>query len=729
MLFLAPAAGLIGAAIAVPALLALYLLKLRRRPLRVSSTFLWEQTLRDEQANVPLRWLRASWPLALQLLALLSLLAAIARPAVPANSSVAARVVLVIDRSASMSATDGQPSASPGEPPRTRLDEAKAEALRVVSDLRRATGNTRGTRPEAMVIAIAGDARVITGFTSDARSLREAIENIGPSDQAGDWEAAAPLIRAAAGSDAASVNEDSPATANSLTPTAQPALARKTDVLVFSDGALSGDGTHTGRIPGADVRLVGCGPDPGPPPARLRPDNLGIVAINARRDAESPATVRVFVRVQNAGPEQVAATVRCTIDDQRTGTLALTLPEARVSDACVFAPGEASGVLEFERPAGGLLVVNILRDDVLASDNAAAMVIGAVTAARVLVIGPGENREDDPYRALRGDRGVDRLLLGVLAELGLAELRVVSQADYEAGLSGAEGSDWKRFDLLIFDRVEPRGVPAQPSLSFGAGMGGPDGVRVEQPETAGDRTPTRFIAWKRTHPLLRSTPLDAVLVAPPMRMVLPPESTSDAAVRMVATPIAFGIGGPLVAVLEEPAVGSSKHVLVGMDLLNSNWGKDVSFPVFVATAAEYLTGRGDAAAGRFVTTSDPVTVRARPGVKSIAAVGPVAVSAEVNQLGTAALGVLERVGVYRVEGAVENDATVAVNLLSTAESSVQVETRFGGPSAGSRPREEAGTGEGKPEPAGMREVWHWFVFLAFALVTLEWCVYAWRVRV
>lgn len=723
MLFLAPAAGLIGAAIAVPALLTLYLLKLRRRPLRVSSTFLWEQTLRDEQANVPLRWLRASWPLALQLLALLSLLAAIARPTVSADSSVATRVVLVIDRSASMSATDGRPEAPAGEPPRTRLEQAKAEALRVINDLRRATGSPGGARPEAMVIAFAGDARVVAGFTSDVRALREAIESINSTDQAGDWEAAAPLIRAAAGNDVVSAGTE-PAPGNPNSPTA-PALTRKADVLVFSDGALGTDGASGGRIWGADVRLVRCGPDPGPLPARLRPDNLGIVAINARRDAESPATVRIFVRVQNAGPEETTASLRCTIDGQRIGTLALTLPSAGVSTEGVFTPGEASGVLEFERTTGGVLVVNILRDDLLTSDNVAAMVMGAVSAARVLVVGPGENAADDPYRALRGERGVDRLLLGVLAELGLSELRVVSRADYEAGVSGADGNDWKRFDLLIFDRVQPRNVPAQPTLSFGAGMGGADGVRVEPPESAAERTPTRFIAWKRTHPLLRSIPLDAVLVAPPMRMVLPPESANNIAAKAVVTPIAFGVGGPLIAVLEEPAIGAQKHIIVGLDLLNSNWGKDVSFPVFVATAVEYLTGRGDAAAGRYVTTSDPITVRAGPGVQSVSATGPLTIAADVGELGTAALGVLDRVGLYRIQGAVESDSIVAVNLLSAAESGLQVETRFGRLSGNPRHGE---AGEDR-RSAGMREVWHWFVLLAFVLVTVEWCVYAWRVRV
>ncbi|MFY7874007.1 MAG: dihydroxy-acid dehydratase, partial [Pirellula sp.] len=55
---------------ALPLLLALYLLKLRRRPLRVVSTLFWPRASEDAQVNVPLRWLRPSWLLLLHLLAL-----------------------------------------------------------------------------------------------------------------------------------------------------------------------------------------------------------------------------------------------------------------------------------------------------------------------------------------------------------------------------------------------------------------------------------------------------------------------------------------------------------------------------------------------------------------------------------------------------------------------------------------------------------------------------------
>ena len=68
MIFLAPLTGLIAAAVTVPTLLTFYLLRLRRRPVRVSTTMFWLPIGEDLEANVPLRMLRASWLLLLHLL-------------------------------------------------------------------------------------------------------------------------------------------------------------------------------------------------------------------------------------------------------------------------------------------------------------------------------------------------------------------------------------------------------------------------------------------------------------------------------------------------------------------------------------------------------------------------------------------------------------------------------------------------------------------------------------
>jgi hypothetical protein len=103
--FLNPWTALAAASIAVPLLLTLYMLRLRRRVQRMSSTLLWRQAYADIQANVPFQRLHASWLLLLQFVALLLLLLVVAEPFGTSRRPIAARTILIIDHSASMSAS------------------------------------------------------------------------------------------------------------------------------------------------------------------------------------------------------------------------------------------------------------------------------------------------------------------------------------------------------------------------------------------------------------------------------------------------------------------------------------------------------------------------------------------------------------------------------------------------------------------------------------------------
>src|SRR5437868_12524552 len=115
--FLSPWAAIVAAGIAVPALLILYFLKLRRREMAVSSTLLWKKAIQDLQVNAPYQKLRRNLLLILQLLLLLALCLALSRPVANYTPGAGKTSVILIDRSASMSARDVDG--------RTRLDEAK----------------------------------------------------------------------------------------------------------------------------------------------------------------------------------------------------------------------------------------------------------------------------------------------------------------------------------------------------------------------------------------------------------------------------------------------------------------------------------------------------------------------------------------------------------------------------------------------------------------------------
>src|SRR3954452_12599649 len=104
--FITPGVGALAAALAIPALLVLYFLKLRRREMLVSSTLLWRKAIQDLQVNAPFQKLRRNLLLLLQLLLLLLLTLALSRPVANVTPTAGKMTVIIIDRSASMTATD-----------------------------------------------------------------------------------------------------------------------------------------------------------------------------------------------------------------------------------------------------------------------------------------------------------------------------------------------------------------------------------------------------------------------------------------------------------------------------------------------------------------------------------------------------------------------------------------------------------------------------------------------
>ena len=131
----------------VPAVIAMYLLKLRRDEAVVPSTLLWTRLVADVEANAPWQKLRRSLLLLLQILLVIILAALAARPFLERPAGLARDIVLVVDTSASMGATDVVPD---------RLSAAKAAAIDALRELptgrqgqrhrRRPRGAHRGQR-------------------------------------------------------------------------------------------------------------------------------------------------------------------------------------------------------------------------------------------------------------------------------------------------------------------------------------------------------------------------------------------------------------------------------------------------------------------------------------------------------------------------------------------------------------------------------------------------------
>ena len=247
--WLAPLAGVV---------ILLYILKIRRQEVRVSSVMLWEKLLADFQANVPFQRLRLTLLLLLQLLILLLLVAAVARPFQRLPGAGGHKTVLVMDVSASMQATDVAPS---------RFGQAQARARALVDAMQ------PGDR--AMLIAAGATARVISGFTNHAGQLRATIDTLTPTDGPSNLRDALLLAHPMAGEDG--------------------------EIIVFSDGAVPAlDDLDLG---GRTLRFVRVGE---------RSDNLAITALNVRPVGQRQ---EVFIGLANFSARDQEAVLRLRLDD------------------------------------------------------------------------------------------------------------------------------------------------------------------------------------------------------------------------------------------------------------------------------------------------------------------------------------------------------------------------------------------------------------------------------
>ena len=170
--------GLALAALAIPIVL-LYLLRLRRREQRVSSTLLWRQTVMDREANTLWQRLRPNVLLLLQLLTLAFLVFALTRPYALAPAGLTGRAIVLLDGSASMAATDVAPS---------RFEAARREARGLIDGL--------GATDEMTIILVDGSPRALTPLTASRADLHAALDQARTSLAPANWSAALSLAGA-----------------------------------------------------------------------------------------------------------------------------------------------------------------------------------------------------------------------------------------------------------------------------------------------------------------------------------------------------------------------------------------------------------------------------------------------------------------------------------------------------------------------------------------------------
>lgn len=343
MNFLTPAAFLAGL-IAIPIIL-LYMLRLRRREIVISSTFLWSQVLQDQEANTPWQRLRRNLLLFLQLLILLLLVFTLARPYMTVPAVSARQTVLLLDASASMNATDT------GE---SRFREAQRHALQVIDTLSAGSAMT--------IIRVAEVAEVLAPYTVERDRLRDAINNARPGYGQAAWDAA--LNLAVAGRTA---GEDF-------------------SIVIISDGGLG----ETAGLPGieSDLRYI---------PVGQSGDNLAISALATRALPGQPP--QLFSQITNYGTTAAEVVFSLRVDGRLVTSELYSVPAGgTLPVVSTAALGGNFTTLE----AGLTLSVNTAARDYLEVDNTAYAVASQISERRALVMTSGNLYLEQVLRSLPG---------------------------------------------------------------------------------------------------------------------------------------------------------------------------------------------------------------------------------------------------------------------------------------------------------------------------------------
>jgi hypothetical protein len=155
--------------LALPAIVLLYLLKRKYIDTPVSSHLLWNRVLKELEANRPWQRLRSRLLMLVQLLAAALVVLALMNPWVTADRYTRTHVVVVFDRSASMSA---EASSAADESSMSRLDTAKARLLDWIDEAGEGSAITllvMGEQPE-----------VVLTKETDKQAIRTAMERIKP---------------------------------------------------------------------------------------------------------------------------------------------------------------------------------------------------------------------------------------------------------------------------------------------------------------------------------------------------------------------------------------------------------------------------------------------------------------------------------------------------------------------------------------------------------------------
>ena len=305
MNFLNPEA--LAFAVTLPIVIIFYLLKRRRVAHLVSSTIIWKRFLSETQANSPFQKLRHNWLLIIQLIFLSLAIFALIRPYFSSKIESGRFVVVILDVSASMQATDVSLN---------RFELAKGEVNKMIDGMY--------DNDQMVLILSGGNTEVRQSPTSVKAILKKALDQVKVTDSP------TRLLEAIKLSQNLSRNRP------------------KVEVHLFSDGVSSDLDAFELQDLNLEYHRLGKGGG-----------NLGITSLEVRSNPEQLGQQSVFATIGNFSTNTMSSEVSLFFDDQMIGNRRLTVRPTNT----------ASLVFSSNQRTNGVFRMKLKNDDFLQVDN------------------------------------------------------------------------------------------------------------------------------------------------------------------------------------------------------------------------------------------------------------------------------------------------------------------------------------------------------------------------
>ncbi len=674
--------------LAVP-IVVFYILKIRLRRKPVSTVIFWRQVLDEKNPRSIWQRLRHFVSLLLQLAMLTLLVLSLADPYFFWEIRSARRIVLVVDSSASMNATDVKP---------TRLAEAKLQAGQLIAGMR--------PRDEIALVTASTQPQVVVGFTSRQRTLSAALSAVTSTDGPSHVEDAIALGQRLLGE-----RND----------------GKKSEVYVLTDGCFSGIERFLTKKESRNDK-----PDEAQPasPAAIktepasgplnqanaavsihvigeRSSNVGITQFQVRRSLVDPLGYEILAEVTNLSDQPVDC--RFEVDFK---TLSRDVEPIDVVPLKLEANGKWSHVFEKTSAEGGHLLAHLNfqstvntpknmaidrpHQDTLEADNRAWAVLPRREIQPVILVTSGN------------------LFLQKVFEVNpLVKLTVVDQPP-ETIPAGT---------VVVYHRTAPAKLPHGNVFVI-------DPANSSDLYSVGDPLETAIVTKQdKDSPLMSHVRLDNVVMPEARKLVsTQPELTQVLAAAVSTDPLFFAVNR-----------ADGKVLVMTVNLDKGDLPLRTAFPIFVGNALHWFAGnksdlRESLATGSVatVTTSD---FASPPRGNQLVLINPSGLRKNLPMIvDKTTFGPLDQCGIWKVEEeqSLSMRSSSESEIRSSSEPLMEIACNMSNSTESDiRPPNELLSEKTMPSPMlsgfGSRPIWFWLSLLGLALTSIEWCLYQRRV--